>query len=62
MNIDDRIKAIRDRLKELEPIIDKQWIAQPRPAPMTDEIAEAEKLKLELAELQHPYLKHPTKK
>jgi hypothetical protein len=61
MNIDDRIKEIRDRLKELGPVIDKQWAAQPRPSPMSNEIAEAEKLKLELAELGHSYLKHPTK-
>ena len=61
MNMDARIKEIRDRLKELEPIIDKQWVAQPRPAPMSNEIAEAEKLKLELAELGHSYLKQPTK-
>ena len=61
MNIDDRIKEIQDRLKELEPIIDKQWAVQPRPAPMSNEI-EAEKLKLELAEIRHSYLKHPTQK
>ena len=62
MNIEDRIKEIRDRLEQLEPITDKQWAAQPRPAPMSNEIAEAEKLKLELAEIQHSYLKHPTQK
>jgi len=59
MNIDDRIKEIRDRLKELEPIVDKQWAAQPRHAPMSDEIAEARKLKLELTGLEHS--KPPTR-
>ena len=62
MNVDDRIKEIRDRLAELGPTVDQQSTAQPRPAPMTNEIAEAEKLKLELAELQHSYLKGPNVK
>ena len=59
MSIDDRIKEIRDRLEQLGPVVDRQSNAQPGPAPMTNEIAEAEKLKLELAELQHSYLKRP---
>ena len=55
MNIDDRIKEIKDKLKELE------IASQPQPAPMSTEIPEAQKLKIELAELEHSYLKRPTK-
>jgi hypothetical protein len=62
VNIDDRLKEIKERHKELGPTIDSQWAAQPRPAPMSDEISEAQKLKIELAELQHSYLKHPAKR
>ncbi len=52
MTKDQRIRDIRDRLFELEPIINKQFAVDPGPAPMTTEMLEAEKLKLELAELQ----------
>jgi hypothetical protein len=52
MSKEEKIETIRFRLSELQPLIDKQIAAQSGPEPMTTEMLEAEKLKIELLELQ----------
>jgi hypothetical protein len=51
MTTEERIKEIRRRLDELEPLIARQLAKDPGPSPMTTEMAEAEKLKIELKKL-----------